>query len=78
MYTATSGLMFDTPEDAKRAAELLKALFEQAPARQASDDTDDATGEVLDGAGEIQTLNEGADGDAIHTCSVPEDSGGRL
>jgi hypothetical protein len=46
MYTATAGLMFDTPEDAARAADLLQALFEQAQARQASDDIDEAPGEV--------------------------------
>jgi hypothetical protein len=49
MYTATPGLMFDTPEDAARAADLLQALFEQAQARQSSADAShDAPGEAPD------------------------------
>jgi hypothetical protein len=48
MYTATAGLMFDTPEDAARAADLLQALFEQAQARQASD----SPGGLADAAGD--------------------------
>jgi hypothetical protein len=48
MYTRTTGLMFDTPEDAARAANLLDALFEQAQARQPLDDT---------GSDEIQTVH---------------------
>lgn len=50
MYTATAGLVFDTPEEAARAADLLQELFEQAQARQLSADTshDASPGEAPD------------------------------
>ena len=47
MFTATSGLMFDSPEDAKRAAELLDALFEQARAREQSESTAEAANDPM-------------------------------
>lgn len=71
MYTATSGLMFDTPEDAARAADLLQALFERAQALQASGDA--PTGDVIEDAGRIQTLNGNAD---AGSSSIPEHSDG--
>ena len=69
MYTATSGLMFETPEDAARAADLLLALFERAQALQASGDA--PQGDEIGDAGDIQTLNGTADGGS---SSIPERS----
>jgi hypothetical protein len=82
MYTATSGLMFDTPEDAALAAALLQALFDQAQARQSSDDTGDdtvdkATGDALDSTRQIQMLSDGVNADAGHARCVTQDSDGR-